>query len=159
MSARFGNNGEFSKAFHHSESLDRFVSLWFFHSTWEFFIYLETSPLPAKGYKFWPIILGTHSHWAVRVLEHATGRPLIMIISGDPWQPHLLLSFRCHHTCWNDLGLSQPEIKFCHSFLQQLLPVGRKLKISIHPRNKPPRGHMLPHSVLILHLTGSVSQE
>ena len=157
MSARFSNNGEFSKAFH-----TRKASTDFFHSTWEFFIYLETSPLPAKGYKLQILIYICSRHsqpLSSEVLEHATGRPLIMIISGDPWQPHLLPSFRCHHTCWNDLGLSQPEIKFCHSFLQQLLPVGRKLKISIHPRNKPPRGHMLPHSVLILHLNGSVSQE
>ena len=35
--------------------------------TREIFTYMETSPLPVKGYKFWPM-LGTHGHWAVRVL-------------------------------------------------------------------------------------------
>ena len=163
MSARFGNNGEFSKAFHHSESLDRFVCLWFF-------IPLENFSFIWRRHHYWwratnfdLFVLGTHSHWAVRVLERATGRPLIMIISGDPCQPHLLPSF-CNGSgdvtmSVGTTGLSQPEIEFCHSILQQLLPLGRKLKISIRPRNKPPRGHMLPHSVLILHLTGSVSQE
>ena len=38
-----------------------------FRPTPEFFTTLETSPLPVKGCKFWPM-LGTYSHWAVRVL-------------------------------------------------------------------------------------------
>ena len=38
-----------------------------FHPTREFFTHLETSPLPVKGCKFWPM-LGTHCHWAVGVL-------------------------------------------------------------------------------------------
>ena len=33
----------------------------------EFFTYMETWQLPVKGCKFWPL-LGTHGHWAVRVL-------------------------------------------------------------------------------------------
>ena len=32
---------------------------------------METSPLPVKDCKCWPM-LGTHSHWAVRVLNSAT---------------------------------------------------------------------------------------
>ena len=35
--------------------------------TREFFTHIETSPLPVKGFKFWPM-LGSHGHWAVRVL-------------------------------------------------------------------------------------------
>ena len=39
--------------------------------TREFLTQMETSPLPAKGCKFWPM-LGTYGHWAVRVhlLQH-----------------------------------------------------------------------------------------
>ena len=39
--------------------------------TWEFFTHMEMSPLRLKGCNFWPK-LGTHGHWEVRVLEHAT---------------------------------------------------------------------------------------
>ena len=38
-----------------------------FHSTREFFTHMETSSLPVKGCKFWPL-LGTHGHKAVTVL-------------------------------------------------------------------------------------------
>ena len=39
--------------------------------TREFFTHMETtSPLPVKGCKFFPM-LGTHSHWAMRVLQRA----------------------------------------------------------------------------------------
>ena len=34
--------------------------------------YMEMSPLPVKGYKFWPI-LGNHGHWALRVHLLARG--------------------------------------------------------------------------------------
>ena len=34
-----------------------------FRPTREFFTHMETSPLPVKGCKFWPM-LGTHGHWA-----------------------------------------------------------------------------------------------
>ena len=37
-----------------------------FCSTRYFFTHLETSPLPVRGCKFWPM-LGTHDHWAVSV--------------------------------------------------------------------------------------------
>ena len=37
----------------------------------EFFTHMETSPLPVKGCKFGPM-LGTHGHWAVKVLYRAT---------------------------------------------------------------------------------------
>ena len=40
-----------------------------FRPTREFFTHLETSSLPMKDYKFWPIcMLATLGHWAVRVL-------------------------------------------------------------------------------------------
>ena len=35
--------------------------------TEEFLNHMETSPLPVKGCKFWPMF-DTHGHWAVRVL-------------------------------------------------------------------------------------------
>ena len=38
-----------------------------FHHTQEFFTYVETSPLPVKGYNFWAM-LGNHGHRAVRNL-------------------------------------------------------------------------------------------
>ena len=46
-----------------------FVSLLFgvYRPTREFFTHTETLPLPVKGCKFWPMV-GTHGHWAVRVL-------------------------------------------------------------------------------------------
>ena len=34
----------------------------------EFFTQMETSPLTMHGFKFW-LILGTHCHWAVRILQ------------------------------------------------------------------------------------------
>ena len=34
-----------------------------FRSTWEFYTYFETSPLPMKAIGFWPM-LGTCGHWA-----------------------------------------------------------------------------------------------
>ena len=49
-------------------ALEREVCLFgVFHSTREFFTHMETSSLPVKGCKFWPI-LGTHDHKAVTVL-------------------------------------------------------------------------------------------
>ena len=38
-----------------------------YRPTRKFFTHIETSSLPVKGYTFWPM-LGTHDHWAVRVL-------------------------------------------------------------------------------------------
>ena len=40
-------------------------------SSHSIFTHMETSPLPVKGSEFWPM-LGTHGHWAVRVLWRAT---------------------------------------------------------------------------------------
>ena len=51
-----------------------FTDVWFFvvlHPTREYFTHMETSPLPMKDFKFWTI-LGTHGHWPVRHLYHAT---------------------------------------------------------------------------------------
>ena len=36
--------------------------------TREFFTQMESLPLPVKGYKFWPNMLGTHGYVSVRVL-------------------------------------------------------------------------------------------
>ena len=50
-----------------------FVCLVFgvYRPTRKFFTHMETSPLPVKDCKFWSM-LGTHGHWAVRVLKRAT---------------------------------------------------------------------------------------
>ena len=44
-----------------------FVCLLLLLSHSRIFTHMETSPLPVKGCKFWPM-LSTHGHWAVRVL-------------------------------------------------------------------------------------------
>ena len=48
--------------------------------TREFFTHMETSPLPMKGFKFWPM-LSTHGHWAVRFLLRDT--PTVK--RANPW--------------------------------------------------------------------------
>ena len=60
-----------------------------YRPTRESFTHMRMSPLPVKGCKFRPM-LGTHGHWAVRVLKRATPtmtqeHPSIMVISEDPW--------------------------------------------------------------------------
>ena len=42
-----------------------------FRPTQLFFTHMEKSQLQVRGFKFWPM-LGTHGHWAVRVLLHST---------------------------------------------------------------------------------------
>ena len=54
--------------------------------------HLETSPLPVKGSKFWPM-LGTNGHWAVNTdMPHLLwhGPTFYMVISEDSWHSHLL---------------------------------------------------------------------
>ena len=72
--------------------------------TGEFFTQRGTSPLPVKGFNFWPMLV-THGHWAERVgyitchIYCDTGYPFIMVISQDPWHLHLLSSawqWSCH---------------------------------------------------------------
>ena len=59
--------------------------------TREFFTHLETSPLPVKGCKFWPVLdtsegsLACHSYCDTR-------NPFIMINSENPWHSHLMPS-------------------------------------------------------------------
>ena len=78
--------------------------------TREFFIRMETLPLPVKGCKFWPV-LGTHGHWAESVLsrytECDTGHPLIMVISEDRDTHTYFWAFssRAVTTCFCDLGI------------------------------------------------------
>ena len=81
--------------------------------------HMETSPLPMKGCKFWPI-LGTHDLWAVRVLERSNslwdgGHPFNMTISENPWTHTHIRTFGIGAvtTCFNDLGLLR--LGFKHS--------------------------------------------
>ena len=71
----------------------------FFSSTREFFTCLETSPLPVKGCKFWPM-LGTYGHSLVCHTFCDMGDSFLMVISQDPWHSHLIPSvwqWSCHH--------------------------------------------------------------
>ena len=76
-----------------------------FRPTQEFFTHMETSTLPMKGCKFWPIH-STHGHGALHDGSLAchtycdTWHPFIMVISEDPWHSHLLPSvwqWSCHY--------------------------------------------------------------
>ena len=83
-----------------------FVCIGFFSPTRDFFTRMETSPLPVKGCKFWPM-LGTHGHEQCHTY-YDTGHPFIMVISEDQLNSHLLPSvwqWSCHTTCF--WGLSR----------------------------------------------------
>ena len=62
-----------------------------YRPTWEFFTYMETSPLPAKGWKCWSM-LGTHGHWVACHTYCETGHPFVLVIAEDPWHTHLVKS-------------------------------------------------------------------
>ena len=78
--------------------------VWGFLHIREFFTYMETSPLPAKNCKFWPMF-GTHGHWTWEgsLAWHTyydMGHTFTMVISEDPWHSKLLLSvwqWSCHY--------------------------------------------------------------
>ena len=59
-----------------------------YRPTREFFTYMETSPLPAKGCKCWSM-LGTHGHWVACHTYCETGHPFVLVIAEDPWHTHL----------------------------------------------------------------------
>ena len=67
---KFSKQLKFFSIINPSDSEVLFVCL-FFVPLENFFTHLETSPLPMKSCKFWPM-LGTLGHWAVRVLWRAT---------------------------------------------------------------------------------------
>ena len=51
------------------QSICLFVCLFgVYRSTREFFTHMETSTLPVKGFKFWPMV-GTHGYWTGRVFS------------------------------------------------------------------------------------------
>ena len=83
---------------------------------------MKATPLLMEDFKFWPI-LGSHGHWAARVLKRATPTVILGI-------PRLWSSPRTHdayiccrafgseavNKCFNDLGLSRLGFKhptFC----------------------------------------------
>ena len=72
---------------------NRFVCL--FVPSREFFTHMETSLLPVKGCKFWPL-LGTHGLWAVRVFKRAT-----TTATRAQWSSPRT---RDTHTCWRAFG-------------------------------------------------------
>ena len=85
-----------------------------FHLYVIFFTHKQTSPLPVKGCKYWPL-LDTHGLWEVRLLQRVTPTvtrgtlgnfrgPLTFTsvvdnLTGELTQPGL--------TCFHDLGLSR----------------------------------------------------
>ena len=82
-----------------------FVLFWVYRPTREFFIHMETSPLPVKDCKCWPM-LGIHSHCAVRVLNSATPtvtRGIRLYCQA--------LSSRTATTCFYHLRLSRLEFE------------------------------------------------
>ena len=85
-----------------------------FLSTQEFSNHLETSPLSMKGYKFWPL-LGTHGHWAGRVLWRTT--PIVTRTTPSTWPsprtPDTYIWFPAFGSgsFFKDLGLSRPRIE------------------------------------------------
>ena len=84
-----------------------------YRPTQEFFTHMETSPLPVKGCKFWPI-LGTHGHWAVTCHTYSdTGLQFIMVISDECDTRTCCRAFGSGvvTTCFYDLGLSRPGIE------------------------------------------------
>ena len=48
---------------------DLFVCFGVYHPTQEILTHMETSPLPLKSCKFWPM-LGTHGHWGFFSVPH-----------------------------------------------------------------------------------------
>ena len=82
---------------------------------------METSPLPVKGCKFWPM-LGTHGHWACSEGSFACHtycdmvHPFIMVISADPWHSHLLPSVKqwAVDYCFYDLHVGLSRLGFEH---------------------------------------------
>ena len=75
-----------------------YLFIWIFRPNREFFTLTRASPLPGKGFKFWPK-LDTESQLAVTVLLRVniycdTGHPFKMVISEDPWHSHLLPSVK-----------------------------------------------------------------
>ena len=85
---------------------------------WGFLVPLENfsliwRPLPVKGCKFWPM-LGTHGHWAVRVLSRATPTVTqgIRLLRSSTRTRDILANCRAFDrgvvsTCFFDLGLSR----------------------------------------------------
>ena len=89
--------------------------VWGFTSHSRTFTYLETSQLPMKGCKFWPIYLALMAieQWGFFNGPHQLWHgPTLYNISEDPWHSQLLPSVGsgAATTCFEDLGLSRPEI-------------------------------------------------
>ena len=86
-----------------------------YRPTREFFTDMETSPLPVKGCKFWPM-LGTHGHWAVRFfsMPHLLWHGASVYNKWSSSRTRDTLTY-CRAfdsgTCFYDLGLSWPVIE------------------------------------------------
>ena len=85
-----------------------FVCLEFRH-TRDVSTHLETSPLPVKGCKFWPMLRMAMSSEGSLACDTFcdTGHSFLMVILEDPWHSHLLPSgwqWSCRYM-FSDLGL------------------------------------------------------
>ena len=83
-----------------------FVCLWFYVPSRIFYSYEDVSI--TENFKFW-LILGMHSHWAVRHIYFDTGHPYIMVISkdsevGDTRTWFRAMDSRAVTTCFNSLS-------------------------------------------------------
>ena len=101
-----------------------FVCLGFFVPLEKFFTHMEISPWPVKGCKSWHM-LGTHGHWAVRVLWRATFTVPQGIRLKLSWPRIRDTHTYCRAfdsgavttcTCFHDLGLSR--LGFDHPFFR-----------------------------------------
>ena len=75
------------------------IGVW--RPTREFFTHMESSPLPVKDCKFWPM-LGTYDHCGILSTYCKEGNPFIIVISEEPWYSNLLPTVwqcSCHYLC------------------------------------------------------------
>ena len=103
-----------------SRQLNMFVWLFVcvfgvYRPTQEFFTHtcIETSPLPVKVCKVW-LMLGTHGHWAVRVLYRATPTVTrdIRLLRSSPRTCDTLTYCRAFGSgAVTNLGVSHPGVK------------------------------------------------
>ena len=94
--------------------------VWSLSSHSRIFTRMETSPLPVMGCKFWPM-LGTHGHWAVRVLfsPNNYGKSTL---KWSAWLFHIILLV---HTCIINATL------FIKIIVRYLVPLFKQMVSSI----------------------------
>ena len=82
-------------------NIHRIFLFMIFRSTWEYFTHLETSPLPVKRYKFWPILMAIEQ-WRLLNMLHLLWHGVTLIVWSYPRTRHSLLlprvwQWSCHY--------------------------------------------------------------